>query len=191
MDAVELHNRTVGDFAGLVNEVRPGQWSAPTPCSDWDVRTLVNHVVGEERWAVPLMAGRTIAEVGDSLDGDLLGDDPLAAATAAARDAQAAAGEPISTVHLSYGDEDASEYLRQLAADHLVHGWDLAVAIGATPRLDPELVREVAGWFAEREETYRSFGMIGEPLVGFTDPADALLGSFGRDPAWKPPNQGS
>jgi uncharacterized protein (TIGR03086 family) len=186
MDAVELHNRTVGNFAQLVGEVGPSQWSAPTPCADWDVRTLVNHVVGEERWTVPLMAGGTIAAVGDSLDGDLLGDNPVGAATDAARAAQAAAGEPIVSVHLSYGDEDASEYLRQLSADHLVHGWDLAAAIGAEPRMDPDLVGEVAGWFTEREETYRSVGMIGDRLEGFSDPADALLGAFGRDPGWKP-----
>jgi len=167
MDAVELHNRTVGNFAQLVGEVGPSQWSAPTPCADWDVRTLVNHVVGEERWTVPLMAG-------------------VGAATDAARAAQAAAGEPIVSVHLSYGDEDASEYLRQLSADHLVHGWDLAAAIGAEARMDPDLVGEVAGWFTEREETYRSVGMIGDRLEGFSDPADALLGAFGRDPGWKP-----
>jgi len=186
MDAVELHNRTVGNFARLVGEVGPSQWPARTPCSDWDVRALVNHVVGEERWTVPLMTGKTIAEVGESLDGDLLGDDPVGAAADAARAAQVAAAEPIATVHLSYGDEDASEYLRQLSADHLVHGWDLAAAIGAEPRMDADLVAEVTGWFADREETYRSFGMIGDRRVGFTDPADALLGAFGRDPAWKP-----
>ena len=40
------------------------------------MRDLVNHVVGEDRWTVPLVEGRTIADVGSSLDGDLLGDDP-------------------------------------------------------------------------------------------------------------------
>ena len=186
MDVVELHNRTVGNFADLVKEVGPEQWSAPTPCSDWDVRTLVNHVVGEERWTVPLMEGKTIAEVGDSLDGDLLADNPAAAVSFAAREAQVAAASTIDKVHLSYGDEDSHEYLQQLAADHLIHGWDLAVAIGAQPRLDPELVDEVATWFAAREEIYRSIGAVGEHLGGFADPADVLLGAFGRDPGWSP-----
>jgi uncharacterized protein (TIGR03086 family) len=185
MDVVELHNQTVANFARLVNEVGPDQWSQPTPCEDWDVRTLVNHVVGEERWTVPLMEGRTIAEVGDSLDGDLLGDDPVAAASAAAREAEVAAARTIAKVHLSYGDEEPDEYLRQLAADHLIHGWDLAAAIGADTRLDPDLVDEVAGWFAGREEIYRSSGAIGERVEGLADPADQLLGAFGRDPRWK------
>jgi uncharacterized protein (TIGR03086 family) len=184
MDAVELHNRTVSNFARLVSEVDPSQWSAPTPCSDWDVRALVNHVVGEERWTVPLMAGKTIAEVGDSLDGDLLGDDPIGAAADAARAAEESARQPIAKVNLSYGEEDSGEYLRQLAADHLVHGWDLAAALGADTRMDPDLVSEVAGWFGAREEMYRSAGMIAEHRAGFTNPEDALLGAFGRDPRW-------
>ncbi|MFI7062138.1 TIGR03086 family metal-binding protein [Kribbella sp. NPDC050124] len=184
MQVVELHNRTVGNFARLVGEVRPDQWTAPTPCTDWNVRELVNHVVGEERWTVPLMEGKTIADVGDSLDGDLLGDDPVTAAYAAARAAQEAAGAPIEKVHLSYGAEDAPEYLRQLAADHLVHGWDLAAAIGAEAQLDPELVDEVATWFAERADLYRSAGMVADPMEGFTDPGDQLIGAFGRDPRW-------
>lgn len=186
MDVVELHNRTVANFADLVSEVPADRWSAPTPCSDWDVRALVNHVVGEERWTVPLMAGKTIAEVGDTLDGDLLEDDPAAAASYAAREAEVAATWPIDKVHLSYGDEDPHEYLRQLAADHLIHGWDLAVAIDVPPRMDPDIVEEVADWFAKREELYRSAGMVGDHLDGFTDPAGALLAAFGRDARWTP-----
>jgi len=184
MHVVQLHNRTVDGFARLVNQVAPDQWTAPTPCTDWNVRELVNHVVGEERWSVPLMEGKTIAEVGDTLDGDLLGDDPIAAATAAARAAQAAADQPIEKVHLSYGDEEPAEYLRQLAADHLVHGWDLAAAIGAEPQLDPDLVDEVATWFAERAEMLRSMGAIADPVEGFTDPGDQLIAGFGRNPRW-------
>jgi uncharacterized protein (TIGR03086 family) len=186
MDVVELHNQTIENVVRLVNEVGPDQWTAPTPCTDWNVRQLVNHIVTEERWTVPLMEGKSIADVGDSLDGDLLGEEPVAAATDAARAAQAAAGEPISTVHLSYGDEEAPEYLRQLSADYLVHGWDLAAAIGADPMLDRELVDEVATWFAEREKLYRDSGAIADRVEGFSDPADTLIGAFGRDPHWKP-----
>ena len=65
-------------------------WSARTPCAEWDVHQLVNHVVGEDRWTRPLVDGMTIADVGNSLDGDLLGDDPFAAARTAADEAVAA-----------------------------------------------------------------------------------------------------
>ena len=51
------------------------------------------------------------------------------------------------TVHLSFGDVTGEEYARQLVADLLIHGWDLARAIGADETLDADLVDEVAAWF--------------------------------------------
>ncbi|TDU90993.1 uncharacterized protein (TIGR03086 family) [Kribbella voronezhensis] len=189
MDVVELHRRASEEFVRQVASVRPHQWGDPTPCSDWTVRDLVNHVVGEERWTVPLLAGRTIEDVGDSLDGDLLGDDPASAASHAARAAQNAVTEPVlrgATVHLSYGEEQAAEYVYQLAADHLVHGWDLAVSIGAPVHLDPQVVDGISTWFKEREDLYRGGGAIGPRLEGYSDPTSTLLGAFGRDPAWTP-----
>ena len=49
------------------------------------MRDLANHVTNENLWTVPLMEGATIEEVGDRFDGDVLGDDPIGSALAAAR----------------------------------------------------------------------------------------------------------
>ena len=54
-------------------------------------------------------------------------------------------------VDLSSGPTPAREYVSQLFADHLIHAWDLARAVGADERLDPELVDACAAWFAEME----------------------------------------
>ena len=83
-------------------------------------------------------------------------------------------------VHLSYGDEDAEEYVRQLIADHLIHGWDLSAALGADTRLDPGVVDEVAIWFADREEMYRSAGVVGPREEATGDPQSDLLAASGR-----------
>src|SRR4249920_2127886 len=118
MDLVNLHRRTVELWQSRVAAVDADQWSRPTPCSQWTVRELVNHVVGEDRWTAPLLEGQTIAEVGSSLDGDLLGSAPREAADAAAEEALASAADRVPTggkVHLSYGDEDMGEYIWQLA----------------------------------------------------------------------------
>src|SRR4051812_14734440 len=150
MDLLEAYRRSLAEFVDRVEQVAPGQWNDPTPCSDWDVRTVVNHVVGEDRWSVPLLAGRTIAEVGDRFDGDVLGAEPAVAAREAAAQSEIAATHPGATeqaVHLSSGDTPGAEYLRQLLAEHLVHGWDVAVAIGAEPRMDPDAVHVCAQWF--------------------------------------------
>jgi uncharacterized protein (TIGR03086 family) len=180
-----LHQRTVDDWVRRVEAVGDGQWSSPSPCAEWDVRTLVNHVVGEDLWTAPLVQGRTIEEVGDRFDGDVLGADPRAASRSAADEAVAAVREGLPagvTVHLSFGDTPVEEYVWQLTADHLVHGWDLAVATGQDRRLDPEAVAGVASWFAEREELYRAAGAIGPraETPNAEDPQAALLAAFGR-----------
>jgi uncharacterized protein (TIGR03086 family) len=190
MDLYTLYHRSVESWADRVNAVRGDQWDDPTPCREWSVRDLTNHVAGEDRWTVPLVRGSTIAEVGTALDGDLLGEDPIGQALAAAAEATTAVSETLpdgGTVHLSYGEERMEEYVHQLAADHLVHGWDLAVATGGDPRLDPALVHEVRGWFAEREELYRQAGAIGARAVAAAPDAQSeLLAGFGRDPSWGP-----
>ena len=127
--------------------------------------------------------------MGDSLDGDLLGDDPIRSALAAASEATLAVAASLSaggTVHLSHGDEKIEEYVHQLAADHLVHGWDLAVATDGDKRLDPAVVTEVATWFADREELYRTAGAVGPRTASHGDAQGNLLADFGRDPGWGP-----
>ena len=187
MDLETLYLRTVESWTDRVQAVAPERWDSVTPCTDWDVRALVNHVVGEDLWTEVLVRGATIEEVGDRFDGDLLGSDPREAALDAAARAARAVAETLpgqGKVHLSYGDEDIDEYVAQLAADHLVHGWDLAAATGGDRDLDPELVEAVAAWFAQREDMYRSAGAIGPHVEAAGDPRSQLLAAFGRDARW-------
>lgn len=192
----ELHHRASSLFGDLVHRVQASQWHLPTPCTGWDVRALVNHVTAENLWTAPLMAGRTLADVGDAYDGDVLGDDPVAEWDAAAAQARQAVDEPGAldrTVHVSFGDIPATEYVAQLFADHLIHAWDLAQAIAPAQavvpdaRLDDDLVAACAAWFDGVEEMYRSGGAIAErahvPLGA--DAQTVLLARFGRSvPRW-------
>lgn len=196
MHVADLHRRSVESFVDRLDALAAAgddAWSRPTPCPAWDVRALVNHIVYEDLWTVPLMEGATVDEVGDRYEGDLLGDEPLVLARAACEAAMTAAASGIvagRTVHLSFGDAPASEYAHQLAADHVIHGWDLAAALGADRRIDPDVVAICAEWFTDREAIYREVGEIGpRPAeVGEPeDPQDRLLAAFGRDPAWTPP----
>ena len=191
MDVAELHRRSVETWTDRVRAVAADQWDGPTPCTEWNVRELVNHVVGEDAWTMPLMRGATIGEVGDSFDGDLLGDTPGADDHREADEAEAVVGGRQTAgekVHQSYGDEDAAEYVWQLATDHLVHAWDLAAATGQDRTLEPDLVVAVAGWFAEREELYRGAGAVGARVdTADDDPQAQLLAAGGRDAAWTPP----
>ena len=193
MDLNTLYHRTVEAWADRVNAVGPDQWDEPTPCRDWTVRDLVNHVVGEDRWTVPLVEGQTIADVGTSLDGDLLGEDPVSSALSAAREASNRVAERLpeaGVVHVSYGDIPIGDYVHELAADHLIHSWDLAAATGGDTRLDPHLVTELAEFFAGREGFYREVGVIGPRAVSHGGLQSDLLAVTGRDSEWGPVHAG-
>lgn len=186
MDPIALHQRGVDISDGLVRGIRDDQWSAPTPCEDWDVRDLVGHLTEEHAWVPPLIAGRTVAEVGQ-LDAEL-GDDPASAHAAAAAAAQAAVEAPGAlgrTVHLSFGDVPGSFYVLQRTADLVLHSWDLAVATGQELDLDEALVQ--AAWDTTAPHVtpeVREAGVFG-PEVPVPDDADTftrLLGLTGRDP---------
>ncbi|RCG23494.1 TIGR03086 family protein [Sphaerisporangium album] len=185
MDIREAYRRALDQFGMYVHQVRADQWRLPTACADWDVRTLVEHLVGESLWAPELLAGRSVGEVGDRLDGDLLGDDPVKAFDVAAA-AAVRAMEPddvlARTVHLSFGDVPGEEYISELFADTLIHTWDLATAIGGDGHLDPELVEVCTVWFAGAEDSYRQAGVIGDrpPLPDHADAQTRLLVAWGR-----------
>jgi uncharacterized protein (TIGR03086 family) len=184
-DLTEKFDRAVARFQSLVHQVSSDRWSAPTPCSDWDVRALVNHLVYEARWAPPLFDGKTIEEVGAEFDGDLLGAEPKKAfddALAGACDAVNAPGALDGTVHLSYGDTPAAEYLSQLTSDFVVHSWDLARAIGADDTLDRDLVEWVDEVARPQAAMLAASGLFDPPVdvPEDADPQTKLLALFGR-----------
>ena len=114
----------VGD---LISGVGSDQWNAPTPCSDWNVRDVVNHVVEGNRVFVALVDGGPMPErVADHLD-----DDPAGAYHASAAVLRDAFGRP-GVLERSYpgpfGKGTGAEILQIRLADLLTHGWDLAQA---------------------------------------------------------------
>jgi uncharacterized protein (TIGR03086 family) len=173
-------------FGRRLAQVGDDQWTSPTPNAEWDVRALAEHLVDEQLWAPPLLAGRTIEDIGDEIPSNPLGNDPVDAHAASAAGMLAALDgvDLDATVHLSFGDVPAQEYLMQLFADHLVHGWDLARATGKDEALERELLKACATWFAGREDLYRAGGVIGPPVhpTGHDAQSD-LLGRFGRNPS--------
>jgi uncharacterized protein (TIGR03086 family) len=187
MDLVEMFERSTSRFGDLVRTVDDGQWSSSTPCDEWDVRDLVNHVTAEQLWAPHLVAGETIDAVGDRYDGDVLGSEPVAAWETAVGPSVTAFAEPgvlARTVHLSYGNESCSEYLLQMLTDAAVHGWDLATAIGADPTIDADIAEHLVVALTERQEMLSASGMFGEPIgvAPDADPTDRLVALLGRRP---------
>jgi uncharacterized protein (TIGR03086 family) len=180
----ELHRRNLERFGHHVHAIQDDQWHGPTPCTEWDVRVLVNHLVSENLWMPPLLNGRTIDEVGTRLAGDLLGADAMFAWDASAKEAGAAVEQADldATVHVSYGDITAQSYVFEVMTDLAVHGWDLARAIGADEAIDGETIDLLFDHFKPMEHQLKATGAFG-PLVEPPEGADRqtqLLAVFGR-----------
>lgn len=175
-------------FGAVVLSVRPDQWSNPTPCSDWNVRALVNHLVNEQLWATPMLDGSTVQEVGDRFDGDLLGSDPAAAWESAEKEAATAFSAPGAldrTINSSMGPSPAAQYLGEMTCDLLVHRWDLGQAIDREQRFTADELAQVEAMvtaLAPMQTELQEAGLFGAPADVPVD-ADAqarALAAVGR-----------
>lgn len=180
-----LHELALREFDTRVRAVPADGWHRPTPCTDWDVRALVNHIVVEQLWVPPLFEGRTIEEVGDRFDGDQLGENPVLAWENAAKPARAVIAAPGALeriVHLSFGDVPGRVYVEQLTFDLAIHAWDLARGIGADERLDPRVAAQLLPVAQAQVPDFQASGMFAPPLdvAPDTDPQTRLLALTGR-----------
>jgi uncharacterized protein (TIGR03086 family) len=191
MDVLALYEGCLRTWLDRVSAVSRAHWERPTPSARRTVRELVNHVVLDDLWSIPLLEGALPSEIADLLQGDVLGDDPDAAARAVAAVARHCVRHSVpdgGIVFLPTGVEDCEDYVQRLAAHHLIHAWDLATALGTDPGLDPELVRAVSSWYSFVPRPRRAARLIdADPEEG--DALAVLLTQFGRDAAWSPEGQ--
>lgn len=189
---LELHQGALDVFGRRVRATGADQLGDPTPCTEWSVRDLINHLVVEQLWVPPLLAGQSTADVGDRLDGDQLAAAGLDSGTSlaaiwyraatGAHSAFSVAGALDGEVELSYGPSPAADYLAEMIADLVIHAWDLARALGTDEHLDPELVAIVDEVSAPQADRIAASGVFAEP-VPVPDDADrqtTLLARFGR-----------
>jgi uncharacterized protein (TIGR03086 family) len=184
-DPVEVHHQALGETKALVAAVRADQWQLDTPDDEWDVRQLVNHIVAGNLWVPPLMSGSTIAEVGDRLDGDVLGDDPLGAYSRSASEADAAfraEGAMEAEANVSYGPVPGRVYAGHRLVEVLVHGWDLAVATGLDSTLRSDLVDACLEVVEPEAEMLAASGAFGDDhhVPEDASPQTRLLALLGR-----------
>lgn len=141
-----------------MSAVTDSAWVNDTPCTDWNVKDVVNHIVDENIWMVALFNGRTIAEVGNEFEGNLVGDDPAGVYERTANDVKAILAEPDAmsrTCQISSGPVSVAEYSKQLFLDTLIHGWD--IARGRTPPSTTTL-RKCAHLWRRQSPTTRATG---------------------------------
>lgn len=169
--------------AELIAGVRPDQWDAPTPCTDWTVRDLVGHLFAVQSRIEANPAGSV-----NHLPSTLPVPDADAAAafrTAAERGAAAWSDEALaSTVVRPYGEVPGAVAVADFTREHLVHGWDLATATGQ----DPEALGDLAATILPSARQFlpaeiRGAGIPFDPVVepaADAGPTEQLANWLGR-----------
>ena len=150
---------------------------ARTPCDEWDVRTLLNHMLETQQYFLGAAQGKDVSPPGQTPP-EILGDDPVADFSAARQDVMEAFQQPGAI-------EKTGPALGIAFADQLLHGWDLAKATGQDPAM-PDGLPEAAyvtihGRFTEeqRNGVFKPEAEVGEDASA----QDRLLAYAGRDPS--------
>ncbi len=186
MDGKTALSEAIKTAQASVDAISGDDWHKSTPCTEWDLTALLKHMVYELLWAPDLFAGKTIAEVGDKYETNVLGDNPIGAWQDAADKVNMALVDvdPERTVHLSAGDVTADAYMRELALDMLVHGWDVSKSITCPYEASDELVKTARDYFEPRMKDYQASGSTAAEVIVGNDvsPLDHLIALTGRKP---------
>jgi uncharacterized protein (TIGR03086 family) len=172
MDLIKLHDRALEATTSIVANVDTSQFGAPTPCPEFDVRALLNHMIGGNFLFVKVASG----EPGEPVpaNGDFVRNDALAPFRESAEAVSNAWSDPSvleRTVHLSFGDLPGAVAIGIHTVETIVHGWDLATATGQPTELDPELYAVAWQNCKDIDDSFRGSGRPFGPAV--TAPAGA------------------
>ncbi|MEV6604934.1 TIGR03086 family metal-binding protein [Kutzneria sp. NPDC051319] len=181
-NVIDLYVAASMEFERRLKGVR--EWTAATPCSEWDVRRLVNHMVRGNVNYVALLNGAEAAEFLRLREADALGDDPVGAYGTSVREFVEAFGRPEAWQRrLDYplGKVKAGQAVAVRMTDTVIHTWDLARATHTDDTLRPELVEwieENAAAIYEGLEGMQRF--FGSSTRAGESKQDRLLRRMGR-----------
>jgi uncharacterized protein (TIGR03086 family) len=170
----------------LLAEARPEQRALPTPCPDYDVAALTDHLVG---WLRMFAARAAELDYYDDPNSYRCGTDPAAEFAAAGRQAVAAfqSGAADRPLRMTSSELPGAMVLGMMLVEYIGHGWDLAVATGQpVPYTEVEAQAALDAARAMLIPAYRgpgkTFGYEVEVSVN-ASAVDRLVAFIGRDPA--------
>lgn len=186
VDRLVLLDIALGEFGRRLRLVGADDWGRPTPCAEWDVRALVDHVVGANVRYQLLLDGAPTEQVEATRSVDHLGDDALASFVATADRMVACFHEDGAlerVAHHVIGDRTGYELVAMRILDAAVHAWDLARAIGADETLPDEVVAFLLMYSAELDlgPQQHAFATANTAVRRDASPQDQLLHQLGRN----------
>lgn len=176
MGPIEMFERAASAAAELARSVRPDQVGLATPCSEWDVAALLEHMAGGPAY----LLGALGAAEGDAAEWP----QPGAITAVVSRLSEPGALDRVCVSPAGF-EWSVAEAAAGTAMDQLIHTWDLTMALDADRALDAEVAAAVVSMFLpQMPEVGRQAGFVG-PAVEVAAGASAqevLLGAMGRDP---------
>jgi uncharacterized protein (TIGR03086 family) len=181
-EVIERHIRACEGFSEIVARAE-GRWERPSPCTDWDARSIVEHVIGFH----DVLLLRPFNAKPQRPKGDPIAR--WAITLTAIRSALGGASTDFAPAERGPSTPDLERLLPILTAEALVHTWDLARAVGIDAGLDPGLCKCAYEVVLPNEKQLRESGMFGLPIPvsDDSDAATKLIAFLGRDPSWTAP----
>jgi uncharacterized protein (TIGR03086 family) len=184
MDAVDALERSQARLLGTVGNIPAGSLASASACEEWDLRALLNHVLGAGWMFTLANRGESVPEDG----GDLVGDDHVAACAAMA-EANVASWRADAALEgeraFPFGTFPAPMALMINVGEVAVHTWDLAKATGQDATIDPEVAELLLAFYGSIPlDEFRAHGAFGpEVEIDATAPAaDRMLALLGFQP---------
>lgn len=183
MDLSTAISRAAAETAQVVERVNPVCFTDPSPCSEWDVRTLASHMVGFAGLSIAAAAKTEYDPVEFDVDGWQQRYAELADELA---EAWSVPGALDGTTSLGGPEIEARRAAALTLQELVLHGWDLAAAIGVEYAPSPEVAAAVRTVVERGAENARSVGAYGPPVDApeGSDDFAAALAESGRTPEW-------
>lgn len=188
MDVTEMHDRAIEIANKVMGSVKPGQMSDSTPCTEFTVRDLINHLIGGNHMFAQVATGAKAEPAAGGKMPDLAGDNPAKSFAESAKTVVQAWRQPgvlDQIAHLPFGDMPGQMALGIHFMEVLVHSWDLAKATGQDQKLPAELAEAALGMAQGIGSEMRGPGGPFGPVVQVPDSApihEKLVAQLGRKP---------
>ncbi|MGW0554004.1 TIGR03086 family metal-binding protein [Streptomyces sp. NPDC002926] len=193
----ELHRRVMEVTTAVVNTVGSGRLALPTPCAAWNLGQLLAHMTGQNHGFAAVARGEK--EDASVFADRPVGDDPAGVFAASAHEVTAAFAEEGVLEREFWLPEirKGGGFPARLGIgfhfiDYVVHGWDVAVSIGAGIRFDDEVLTTalpIAEAVPDGSPRTLAGAAFAPGLATAPDavPLDRILTLLGRDPLWAAP----
>lgn len=183
LEPLQQFDQVVAEVQEIVDAVTPEHLDRATPCAQWNVRQVINHMVTGNLAFAAIVGGEALPD----RDADRVGDAPTTAFADAAgslRAALADEGVMERAYSSAIGEVPGSTLLQMRVTEMIVHGWDVAQATGQPTNIAPEIAGAALGVWQGRllkmpDGRGDLFGPE-QPVASDANPADRLAAFLGR-----------